>query len=357
MRVGAPVAYTPRRGAMPVLGAGLLLSLAAACAATPAASPATTAAAQLEALQRASASVVGLQVDAIPGAGSGDSLGWRRTGSGVVIGPNGLVLTIGYLLIEAQNIELTTPDAKTLPARQVGYDVATGFGLVQPLVPMHGVPAVPLGSSAALAPGDTVLAAIGASSDGGGGGAGMTQLVSKRAFSGYWEYHIEAALFTSPPVPSHSGAGLFNRKGELVGIGSLFTTDALGSPERGLAGNMFVPIDLLKPVLAELRATGSTRAGHRPWLGITSTEQRGRVEILRVNRDSPAQQAGLQAGDVVLEIDGAKVATLEAFYKKLWSRGAPDAEVELTVLQGAEIHKVRLKAIDRLLTLRKPVGI
>jgi S1-C subfamily serine protease len=180
--------------------------------------------------------------------------------------------------------------------------------------------------------------------------------VSRRAFSGYWEYHIEGALFTSPPLRNHSGAPLFNQRGELLGIGSLFVGDALGDNQR-LPGNMFVPVDLLKPILAEMQATGSTRVSRRPWLGISSTEQSGRVQILRVSQDSPAQAAGLEAGDVVLAIDGAKVSTLEALYKKLWEHANPDDEIQLTVLQGAEIRQLTLKAVDRMSTMRRPAGI
>jgi S1-C subfamily serine protease len=333
----------------------LLLTPAALSAATASGrgAQASPVAAQLEMLQRASSAIVGLRVDAIEGALSAESLGPRRVGSGVVIGEDGLILTIGYLLLEAQNVEVTTSQDKTVPARPVAYDLATGFGLLRPLIPLRGVQPAALGGSAELAPGDMVLAGIGGS----GGGIGMTQLVSKRPFSGYWEYHIESALFTSPPVPNHSGAPLFNRKGELIGIGSLFTTDAVGGGRSGVPGNMFVPVDLLKPVLAEMQSTGSTRASRRPWLGLSSSEQAGRVEIVRVSRQSPAESAGLRPGDVVLEIDGAKVATLEAFYKQLWAHEQPDDEIELTVLQGADVRKIRLRAIDRMQTMRKPAGI
>ena len=315
--------------------------------------------ARVQTLERARAAVVGLRIDVVDGARSAESLGTRRVGSGVVIGDDGLILTIGYLLIEAESIEVTISQGRSVPARTVAYDLATGFGLVRPLVPLRGVVAARLGSSGALTQGELVLAGIGGAGKGTGAGAaiGITQLVSKRAFSGYWEYHIESALFTSPPLPNHSGAPLFNQEGELIGIGSLFTADAAGGARRGLPGNMFVPVDLLKPVLAELQATGSTRASRRPWLGLTSSEQAGRVEIVRVNRDSPASAAGLQSGDVVLEIDGTKVATLEAFYKQLWTRGEPEADVTLTVQRGSDVRTVMLRSIDRMQTMRKPSGI
>ena len=313
--------------------------------------------ARLQTLERARAAVVGLRIDVVDGARSAESLGTRRVGSGVVIGDDGLILTIGYLLIEAESIEVTISQGRSVPARTVAYDLATGFGLVRPLVPLRGVVAARLGSSGALTQGELVLAGIGGAGEGTGAAIGITQLVSKRAFSGYWEYHIESALFTSPALPNHSGAPLFNQEGELIGIGSLFTADAAGGARRGLAGNMFVPVDLLKPVLAELQATGSTRASRRPWLGLTSSEQAGRVEIVRVNRDSPASAAGLQSGDVVLEIDGTKVATLEAFYKQLWTRGEPETDVRLTVQRGSDVRTFMLRSIDRMQTMRKPSGI
>ena len=323
--------------------------LALAHAATPQPPAAQTV---IDALTRANASVVGVQVMAAAGARSAETLGRERSGSGVVIGPDGLVLTIGYLLLEADTVQITTQDNKTLPARAVAYDLATGFGLLRPLLPLRGVAPVPLGSHSDAATGEALMVATG----GEDGDVNMTQLVSKRPFSGYWEYHIESALFTSPPVGNHSGAPLFNQRGELLGIGSLFVMDAMGGNRR-LPGNMFVPVDLLKPILAELQQTGSSKPSRRPWLGLTSSEQGGRVQVVRVNKDSPAQAAGLQPGDVVLAVDGAKVATLEAFYKQLWQHANPDDEIQLTVLQGADIRTLTLKAVDRMSTMTKPAGI
>jgi serine protease Do len=269
----------------------------------------------------------------------------------VVIGANGLILTIGYLMLEADQVSITTQDNKVLPARAVAYDLATGFGLLQPLLPLRVAP-VKLGSYSEIQESEPLMASTG----GGDGDVAMTQVVSKRKFSGYWEYHIEQAIFTSPPINNHSGAPLFNRKGELLGIGSLFVMDATGQNGR-LPGNMFVPVDLLKPILGELQETGSSAASKRPWLGVTSTEQAGRVQIARVSRESPAQAAGLRAGDFVLAVDGATVTSLETFYKALWNRAAPEAEVKLTVLQGADVKTITLKPVDRQSTLRRPGGI
>jgi serine protease Do len=316
----------------------------------------------MNALANASASVVGLRVSVADGARSAETLGQRRSGSGVLIGQDGLVLTIGYLLLEAEQIEIVTQDNKTVPARAVAYDLATGFGLVRPLLPLPEAVAehtVSFGSTQELQPGEPLMAVTGPQprSD---GDIAMTRLVSKRAFSGTWEYHIETALFTSPPIMvsggNHSGAPLFNQKGELIGIGSLFVSDASGANNKQ-PGNMFVPVDLLRPILAEMQQSGMSRKSRRPWLGVTSSDQGGRVQVMRVARDSPAQLAGLNAGDVVMAVDGAPVATLEAFYKKVWDRAQPDAEITLTVRQGDEVKSIVLKAEDRMLTLKKPSSI
>lgn len=313
-----------------------------------------------DAVNKANAAVVGIRVTAVEGARSAENLGMRRAGSGVVIGPDNLVLTIGYLITEAQQIEIVTQDGKVLPATTVAYDLASGFGLVRPLLPMRGVVPVQLGSISDLKAGDPLMAATGASGSGDRRGASMTQLVSTRAFSGTWEYHLDSALFTSPPVSSgsgnHSGAPLFNYKGELMGIGSLLVMDASGENRRQ-PGNMFVPVDLLKPILAELQQSGSSRQSHRPWLGLTSSDRGGKVQIVRVSQDSPAAAAGLQPGEVVLAVDGIEVTTLEAFYKKLWAHTPPDEPVELTVKRGDEINTVVLRPQDRMLTLKKPAGI
>ena len=337
-----------------------------AFAATATANDRTNASAQsiIDAMTKANAAVVGVKVTAVKDARSVRTLGLNRAGSGVVIGNDGLILTIGYLMLEAEQIEITTPAGKTLPAMAVAYDQATGFGLIKPLLPMRGVAPVTLGSLQDVNPGEPLMAATGATADGDDGGASMTQLVSKRAFSGTWEYHLDTALFTSPPVSSgrgnHSGAPLFNHKGELMGIGSLFVMDALGpNGEVGkrMPGNMFVPIDLLKPILAELQQSGSSKQSNRPWLGLTSSDQSGSVRVMRVSEGSPADHAGIKAGVVVQAVDGAPVATLEAFYKKIWAHDKPDQPVLLTVQDGEGIKTIAIKPQSRTLSLKKPAGI
>jgi serine protease Do len=328
---------------------GCLMALGTAYAATESSAPSQ---AIIDALTRANAAVVGVEVTAVEGARSAETLGYKRSGSGVVIGSDGLILTIGYLMLEADNIQIVTRDHRKLPARAVAYDLATGFGLVKPLLPLRGTSPVPLGSHSEVRTGEPLMAAMG----GEDADVAITQLVSKRPFSGYWEYHIEAALFTTPPIGNHSGAPLFNQRGELVGIGSLLVADALGESPR-VPGNMFVPVDLLKPILAEMQSTGSSKQSRRPWLGLTSVEQSGHVQVVRVTKDSPAQVGGIMPGDVILAVDDTQVATLEQFYKRLWAHPNPDDEIKLTVQQGTDTRTVTVKAVDRMTTIVKPGGI
>jgi len=328
--------------------------------AAPAPSARDSAQSTLQALSRAHAAVVGVQVRAAEGARSADTLGRARSGTGVIIDAEGLVLTIGYLILEAEDVVLTTDDGREVPATVVAYDVATGFGLVRPLVPLKAIAPAPLGSLDSVKAGDIVMAVVG----GEDGDVDNTYLVSKRSFSGYWEYHIESALFTSPPLQSgggnHSGAALFNQRGELVGIGSLFVADAVGQAERfglRMPGNMFVPVDLLVPVLGELRELGRSRASERAWIGVNCVEQDGSVRIARVSDDSPADVAGLERGDLILAVDGQGVAGLEQLWKGLWAGGAAERAVVLEIERRGQRQQVTVQTVDRAKTLRRAQGI
>jgi S1-C subfamily serine protease len=320
--------------------------------AAAAAEPPPSVEAQSRALQRASDAVVGVRAVAVEDARSAATLGRMRQGSGVVIDADGLVLTIGYLILEAEQTVLVTDDARVIPARPVAYDVATGFGLLQPLAPLRIEPA-PLGRAAALQA-DAPLMIV---SGGTEGAISAAQLLTRRPFSGYWEYHIDAALFTAPARGDHSGAGLFNGRGELVGIGSLVVSDALGPGQGRHGGNMFVPIDLLPPILSEMRSRGSSRMSRRAWLGLNCVEAEGVVRVVRVNDDSPAEVAGMEPGDRIVRIDGTEVRALEVLWKTLWGGGAPEREVTLEIVRGGQPQTLKLQSVDRMKTLRSAQGI
>ena len=308
--------------------------------------------AQSRALQRASQAVVGLRTLAVENARSLPMLGRVRQGSGVLIGSDGLVLTIGYLVLEAEHVELTTHDGRSVPARVVAYDLATGFGLVQALAPL-GLEPVPMGDASLAALREPLVLASG----GAQGEIGMTTLSSRRAFSAVWEYHLDQALFTSPPRRDHAGAGLFNSQGELLGVGSLMVQDAAepGTPRQ--AGNVFVPVDLLKPVLAEMLSQGRSSASLRAWLGLNCAEVDGEVRVVRVAEDSPADVAGLEPGDRIMAIDGTPVGALAVLWKTLWATQPASRSVLLDVRRGSERLNVTVHAVDRAWTMRRAEGI
>jgi S1-C subfamily serine protease len=189
------------------------------------------------------------------------------------------------------------------------------------------------------------------------GDLSIARMVSRRPFSGYWEYHIDSALFTTPPRTDHSGAALFNANGELLGIGSLVVMDALGPGQPQVAGNMFVPIDLLKAILPELRARGATRASTRAWLGLNCVELDGAVRIVRITPESPAETAGLRPGDQILRLDQVSVGSLEGFYKALWQGDSPEREVTLQIKRDKTEQVLRVRTQDRMKTLKRAQGI
>lgn len=340
---------SPRRFPAPVLAALATLLAVCAFAAAPAAAPKAPAQpddAAYQPLVDAANAVVTVKTRAIAGARSSANLGTEREGSGVLIAPSGLVLTIGYLILEADTVDITTNKGRTVPATVTAYDHATGFGLLRPIGPVDVKP-IRLGASRGVEELDRLIIAAG-----GDDGVSIATVVARRAFTGYWEYLIDNAIFTAPPRIDHSGAALINREGELVGIGSLFVMDAKTPGER-LPGNMFVPIDLLKPILDEMIATGRQKAGVRPWLGMSSQEEDGRIKVLRVSEGGPADEAGITPGDIVLSMGGEKVEKLDAFYRRLWSAGAPGVEIVLKVLHGTDVRDVKIHSIDRLQFLRK----
>lgn len=292
--------------------------------------------------------IVRIKTRILPNARSAEALGTLREGNGVLIRDN-LVLTIGYLVIEADAIEVLSGEGRVVPATLAGYDHASGFGLLRLVAPIQAKP-LPLGDARALAERDPVMVAA----YGGREGVSLAYVVSRRPFSGSWEYLLESAIFTYPPVMNWSGAALIGPKGDLLGIGSLVVADAM-SPGTRSPGNMFVPVDLLKPILDDLVNKG--HAGPiRPWLGMSTEEVRGRLFVSRVSPDGPAARAGLQRGDILIGVGGAEVSSLADFYRKVWAKGEAGVEIQLKVLQGTQIRDLGVHTIDRADYLRaKPM--
>jgi S1-C subfamily serine protease len=287
--------------------------------------------------------VVGVRASVPQDARTARSLGTDRAGTGIVIDDKGLVLTIGYLVMEAISADLILPGNRSVPADIVAYDYETGFGLLRALAPL-GVAPMPLGDSATLTLDSQALVA-------GSSGAGQPQVtgavvVSRREFAGYWEYLLPDAIFTAPPHFEFGGAALIGRDGTLLGVGSLIVGDA-GGPERQMPGNMFVPIDALKPILADLVATGRSKLPPRPWLGISSEEARGRLFVTRVAPGGPAAKAGVAANDIIVAVAGDPVTDQADFYRKVWALGNAGTEVPLTVLNSKGLNEIKITSASR----------
>ena len=284
--------------------------------------------------------VVGVSAKILPNARSVATLGAQRRGTGALIRSD-YVLTIGYLVVEAEAIVVTGADGRTVPATLAGYDHASGFALLKLVAAVGGTP-LTLGDSVALAEREQAIVATARGAE----AVNLVHVVSRRSFAGNWEYQLDSAIFTYPAVDEWSGAPLIGSRGELLGIGSLIVPDA-GGPGTQSPGNMFVPIDLLKPILSDLIANGRSRGPARPWLGVNADEVRGRLFVSRVSADGPAERAGLKRGDIVISVGGEEVTSLPQFYRRIWSRGAAGAEVPLKVLQGSQIKELTVRSIDR----------
>lgn len=285
-----------------------------------------------------SLSVMRVRAQASPNARSSQTLGRNREGTGVVIDSSGLVLTIGYLITESEKVELSTADGKTYPATVVGFDTSTGLGLLKALVPIPIKP-IDMGLSADAKERDMVLIV-------GFDGVAPAYVVSKRRFVGYWEYLLDEAIYTAPATVNWQGAALVSREGKLLGIGSLAVGDAVGASGR-VPGNMFVPIDVLKPVIGDFIANGKSTAKPRPWLGLNSQEVGTNLLVLRVTPEGPADVAGLKAGDIIVGISGEGLKGQADFYTRLWKTGNAGVEVMLEVLRGNRVEKLSVKSIDR----------
>lgn len=273
-------------------------------------------------------------------------LGQQRAGSGIVIDDKGLILTIGYLMVEAHAAEVLTNSGRKSAAEIVGYDHDTGFGLLRAIEPLKVKP-LALGKSADLKEQDQVLAA----SFGGRAGIAPAYVMSRREFAAGWEYLIPGAIFTAPAHSEWSGAALVSREGKLVGVGSLVVGDVTGQG-KNLPGNLYVPIDLLPPIMADLLSSGRVTGPGRPWLGLNVEEVRGRIFVSRVTGDGPAERAGVHAGDIVVAVNGGAPRGLADFYRKVWSLGSAGASVPLDLLQDSGIKRIDVKSMNRLDHLR-----
>jgi len=298
-------------------------------------------------LDRALDAVVLLRAEIPDDAFTASILGTERAGNGIVIGESGLVLTIGYLVTEASVIWLTTNKGTVAGGTVLGYDQASGFGLVQPLGKL-GVKPIERGSAASIRVGENVVVA----GHGGRAHALRATVFAKREFAGYWEYVLDEALFTAPAHPQWGGSALIGADGRLAAIGSLLVQEKIDAGT--IQGNMLVPIDLLEPILDDMARTGRANRPARPWLGMYTTEAGERLVIAGLAPGGPAERAGAKVGDAVLEVAGAKPKSLADLWRKIWQLGPSGAVVPLKLARNGKITEVRIASADRGDFLKKP---
>jgi S1-C subfamily serine protease len=298
-------------------------------------------------LEAALEAVVGVRSIIPADAFTAETLGTERAGNGVLL-QGGIVLTIGYLVTEAETIWLTLSDGRAVQGHALAYDQPTGFALVQPLARLD-LPGLELGDSSTAKVGDSVVVA-GAT---GREGAVAAQIVARQEFAGYWEYVLDDAIFTAPVHPHWGGTAVIDAGGAIVGIGSLQLMAAGGSGEE-LPLNMVVPIDILKPVLDDLLTQGRRSTPPRPWLGLYGTAIEERVVIFGLARGGPGEKAGVETGDIVAAVAGTPVDDLADFYRAVWALGDAGVEVPLTLLREGETLEVTLVSTDRTLLLKAP---
>ena len=297
-------------------------------------------------LERALSSVVGLHSIVPPDAFTADTLGVERAGNGVLV-DDGLVLTIGYLITEAETVWVHLGDGRVVQGHALGFDQETGFGLVQTLGKID-LPVLERGSSSSAEIGERIIV---------GGAGGRTRslagrIAAKQEFAGYWEYVLEEAIFTYPAHPNWGGTALISSEGKLIGIGSLQLERARNGKNEHL--NMIVPIDLLPPVLDDLRKFGRVNRPVRPWLGLYSTEIEDKIVVVGIAPKGPAARAEIKTGDVVLAVKGETVSALASFYRKVWSLGHAGVEVPLTLYREGVTFDVRVNSSDRMKFLKGP---
>ena len=313
-------------------------------------------------LEQALTAVVGIKAIVPADAFTAETLGTERTGSGVLISARGLVLTIGYLITEAEKVWITLNGGRAVEGHVMGYDQETGFGLVQALARLD-THFLPLGNSARSRVGEEVVVAAA----GGRQRAIVAKIRAKQEFAGYWEYVLDEAIFTAPAHPTWSGTALIGPAGDLLGIGSLqlqqqarqgggstISASAQRAPQA-IDVNMSVPIDLLKPILDDLQTVGQRQSPPRPWLGLFATEVGERIVIAGVSGRGPARKSDIRPGDIVLSIGDAEIKSLSGFFKAIWAQGPAGVEIPMVLHRNGRTMNLRVKSADRSRLLKGPI--
>lgn len=322
-----------------ILRNSLILARALACMLTVGALFGASTLARADEVAELLSALVSIRSEVPDTARTAETLGTRRAGSGIVIDGGGLIVTVGYLILEADKVDVVSGD-ESVPATVLAYDHDSGLGLLRATAPLAVTP-MSLGSSQGIEASTPVLIA----SAGGESAVRPAMVVERREFAGFWEYMLDQAIFTVPPHPGFAGAALMDSQGQLVGVGSLVVSDAFRG-ENALPGNMFIPVDALQDALGPM-LVGLRSGAPKPWLGVYTQAVDAGLLVRRVAAGGPSELAGVAAGDIITDVSGEPVKTLAGFYKILWRDRAPGDDIVLSVMRGVNVTDVRVTAGDR----------
>src|SRR4051812_37588368 len=300
-------------------------------------------------LDRALGSVLGLHATVPEDAFTAGTLGTERAGSGVLIRKDGLVLTIGYLITEAESIWLTSSIGGAVPGHVLAYDQESGFGLVQALGRLTVSP-IELGKDIRVGAGDRAIIAA----EGGRRHAISATVVARQEFAGHWEYLLDRAIFTAPAHPFWGGSALIAQDGTLIGIGSLHVQHLNGRELRRDV-NMVVPIDLLPPIMDDLLTYGRPNRPPRPWHGLYAAEVDDAIVVAGISDRGPAAKSSLRPGDRILAVRDEPISSLASLWRRVWASGPAGSEVVLQVAREKETMEVRIPSADRSRLLKAPL--
>jgi len=261
-------------------------------------------------------------------------LGSERMGSGTIIDAAGLVLTVNYVVLGAEQVKVTMIDQRAYVAEVVRTDFASGLALVR--IPEERLTALTLRHTSDVALGEEcfVVASVGEGSARIANGA----ISYLGPFDANWEYVLERAIMTTAMNPGLGGGPLCDPLGRVLGVVSL-NLNEIGR------FSLAVPSDYYLDARDDFVDGRRPAVGARAWLGLFCYSVKEHVVIQGLLPGGPGEQAGLKAGDVILAIDGEDVGDRRSLYRRLWTHPAGDP-VTLKIFRGRETKTVTVASGD-----------
>lgn len=265
---------------------------------------------------------------------SARNLGTERMGSGTVVDPAGVILTVNYVVNGADSITVTLADGKQYPGQLMAQEFDSGIALVK--IDANDLPFLRPAETVTVGQPAFMIASSGQHNRRVSDGC----VTSLEGYDGQWEYMLEKSIRVSAFNPGFGGGTLADSRGRLLGVVSLNLND-IGK------FTMAIPVEYYLRDADELRNFGRVRSRPaRPWLGLYSQAMGGHLLVTGVTPSGPAETAGLKQGDVILTVDDQEVQTRPQLYRELWKRQAGDV-ITFRVIRGDGSMDVQVPSIDR----------